>query len=109
MEPSAVVFLAAASAAAALHALIPDHWLPFVLMGRSKNWTLGKTLALASAGGLVHVCLAVGLGLLTYRLGKGSAEAAAHRIGETLEGLSSLALALFGFLYGGVSWYRERR
>ena len=109
MQPTALVFLAAACAAAALHALIPDHWLPFVLMGRSRNWSVAKTLGLASAGGLLHVCLAVALGVLTYRLGREGAEAAAHRIGKTLEVLSALALVAFGVLYGGYSWYRERR
>ena len=109
MEPTAVVFLAAACATAALHALIPDHWLPFVLMGRTRKWSVGKTLGLASAGGLLHVCLAVALGVLTYRLGREGAEAAARRLGETLEVLSSLGLAAFGFFYGGYSWRRERR
>ncbi len=109
MEPAAIVFLATASATAALHALIPDHWLPFVLMGRSRRWSLGKTLTLASAGGLVHVFLAVGLGLLTYTLGHRGAEALARRVGETLEVLSSLGLCAFGLLYGAYSWQRERR
>jgi len=109
VEPTAIVFLAAGCATAALHALIPDHWLPFVLMGRSRKWSVAKTLGLASAGGLLHVCLAVALGVLTYRLGREGAEAAARRLGETLEVLSSLGLAAFGFLYGGYSWYRERR
>lgn len=109
MEPAAIVFLSAACASAALHALIPDHWPPFVLMGRARNWTTGKTLALATAGGLVHVCLSVGLGMVTYRLGREGAEAAARRMGETLEVLSSLGLALFGMVYGAYSWYRERR
>jgi len=109
VEPAAIVFFAAASATASLHALIPDHWLPFVLMGRARNWTTGKTLALASASGLVHVFLAVGLGLVTYRLGRDGAEVLARRIGETLEVLSSLSLAVFGIVYGGYSWYRERR
>jgi nickel/cobalt transporter (NicO) family protein len=109
VEPAAIVFLAAASATAALHALIPDHWLPFVLMGRSRGWSAGKTLALASAGGLLHVVLAVGMGFLTYRLGREGAEAMAHRVGETLEALSSLGLALFGILYGAFSWRRESR
>jgi hypothetical protein len=109
LEPAAIVLLASASAAAALHALIPDHWLPFVLMGRSRNWRVGKTLALASAGGLLHVFLAVGMGLLTYRLGREGAEAVAHRIGETLEVLASVGLAAFGFVYGAYSWRRERR
>jgi nickel/cobalt exporter len=109
MEPAAMVFLAAASATAALHALIPDHWLPFVLMGRARKWTTGKTLALASAGGLIHVCLAVILGWGAYGIGRSGAEALAHRVGETLEVLSSLGLTLFGIVYGAYSWDRERR
>jgi len=109
VEPTGIVLLSAASAAAALHALIPDHWLPFVLMGRSRNWTLGKTLSLALAAGLLHVVLAVGMALLTYRLGLQGAEAVARGIGEKLEVLSSASLAVFGFLYGAYSWSRERK
>jgi nickel/cobalt transporter (NicO) family protein len=109
LEPAAIVFLATASATAALHALIPDHWLPFVLMGRSRNWSTRKTLALASAGGLLHVCLAFALGLAVYGIGKGGAEAVARRMGEKLEAVSSLGLAVFGVVYGTFSWLRERR
>ena len=109
MEPEALVYLTAASATAALHALIPDHWLPFVLMGRARRWSMAKTLALASASGALHVVLAVLLGLLTYILGRGGAEALAHRVGESLEVLSSAGLALFGFIYGAASWQRERK
>ena len=109
MPSSAFVFIAAAGAAAVLHALIPDHWLPFVLMGRSRRWSLARTLALAGAGGIIHVCLAVGLGVAVIALGRSGAEAAARRAGETLEFLSAIALALFGFLYGALSWWRERR
>ena len=109
MNPEALVYLTAASATAALHALIPDHWLPFVLMGRARRWGVAKTLALASASGVLHVVLAVMLGLLTYALGRGGAEALAHRVGESLEVLSSAGLALFGFIYGAASWQRERK
>jgi nickel/cobalt transporter (NicO) family protein len=109
VDPEALVYLTAASATAALHALIPDHWLPFVLMGRARKWNVAKTLALASASGALHVVLAVMLGLLTYILGRGGAEALAHRIGESLEVLSSAGLALFGFIYGAASWQRERK
>jgi nickel/cobalt transporter (NicO) family protein len=109
LEPAAIVFLAGASATAALHALIPDHWLPFVLMGRSRNWSARKTLTLASAGGALHVCLAVVLGLAAFWIGRGGAEAVARRLGETLEVVSSLCLAIFGIVYGTYSWVRERR
>jgi nickel/cobalt transporter (NicO) family protein len=107
LHSTPLVYLTGASAAAALHALIPDHWLPFVLMGRSRRWSAAKTLALASASGALHVILAVGLGMLTFALGRGGAEALARRVGESLGILSSAALALFGFAYGAASWRRE--
>src|SRR5262245_13328108 len=109
LDPATLVYLTAASATAGLHALIPDHWLPFVLMGRARGWRVAKTLALASAGGALHVLLAIGLGVATYALGHGGAQALAQRIGETLGVLSSGALAIFGFGYGAASWLRERR
>jgi len=109
MEREALVYLTAAGATAALHALIPDHWLPFVLMARSRRWSLAKTLSLAGASGILHVILAVGLGLLVAVTGRQGAEAAARRMGERLEVLSPAGLALFGFLYGFASWRRERR
>lgn len=109
MDSSAAVYFAAASATAGLHALIPDHWLPFVAMGRARNWSVAKTLALASVSGALHVFLAIGLGLVAYSLGRPGAEAVAQRMGETLEVLSSGSLMVFGIVYGAGSWLRERR
>lgn len=109
LDPATFVYLVAASATAGLHALIPDHWLPFVLMGKARGWRVAKTLALASASGALHVLLAIGLGVGTYALGRSGAQALAHRLGETLGVLSSGALAIFGFGYGTASWLRERR
>src|SRR2546422_9840662 len=109
MDPAALVYLTAASATAGLHALIPDHWLPFVLMGRSRHWSVAKTLALASASGALHVILAVGLGLLTSRMGRGGAEAVAHHVGEPLAGTSSASPAPFGFVYRSGSGFRPTR
>jgi ABC-type nickel/cobalt efflux system permease component RcnA len=109
LDSATLVYLTAASATAGLHALIPDHWLPFVLMGRARGWRVTKTLALASASGALHVLLAIGLGVATYALGRSGAQALAQRAGETLEVLSSGALAIFGFGYGAASWLRERR
>jgi len=109
MASTAAIYATTASAIAALHALIPDHWLPFVLLGRTRKWSVAKTLALSSAGGLVHVFLAASLGWVTYTLGAGKAEALVNRIGGTIGILSSGGLALFGVIYGAASWYRERR
>ncbi len=45
------------------HAAIPTHWLPFVLVGRAREWGRGKTLAVTLLAGLGHVLLTSGLGL----------------------------------------------
>ncbi|MBA3850245.1 MAG: hypothetical protein C0502_09670 [Opitutus sp.] len=46
-----------------LHAAIPTHWLPFVLVARARGWTRGKTIAVSMAAGLGHVLLTSLLGL----------------------------------------------
>ena len=34
---------------ALVHTLIPDHWLPFVLVSRAERWTVRRTLAMTAA------------------------------------------------------------
>ena len=109
MDTSAIVFLATAGTTAAIHSLVPDHWLPFVLMGKSRAWPISKTLTLAALAGLLHVCLAVLLGVLSYLLARQGARTAAQNLREMLEILSPLLLSCFGFLYGVHSWRRENR
>ena len=46
-----------------LHAVIPTHWLPFVLVARARNWGRGKTLLITALAGLGHVALTSLLGL----------------------------------------------
>jgi nickel/cobalt exporter len=45
------------------HAAIPTHWLPFVLVARSRKWSRAKTLAVSTFAGLGHVALTTALGL----------------------------------------------
>lgn len=45
-----------------LHAAIPTHWLPFVLVSRARGWTRSKTLSVALFAGLGHVLLTTLLG-----------------------------------------------
>ena len=46
-----------------LHAAIPTHWLPFVLVGRARGWSREKTVAVTIAAGVCHVVLTSALGL----------------------------------------------
>jgi nickel/cobalt transporter (NicO) family protein len=45
------------------HAAIPTHWLPFVLVSRSRGWSRSRTLAVVALAGLGHVALTTLLGL----------------------------------------------
>ena len=46
-----------------VHAAIPTHWLPFVLVARARSWGRGKTLMVTTLAGLGHVVLTSLLGL----------------------------------------------
>ncbi|MBO9543979.1 hypothetical protein [Caulobacter sp.] len=50
-------------AVAFLHAALPTHWLPFVLVGRAQKWSTGRTLGVTLLAGLGHVGLTIALGL----------------------------------------------
>jgi hypothetical protein len=52
-----------AFAVAFLHAALPTHWLPFVLVGRAQKWSTGRTLGVTLLAGVGHVGLTIALGL----------------------------------------------
>ena len=56
-------------AVAFLHAALPTHWLPFVLVGRAQKWTTGRTLGVTLLAGLGHVGLTILLGLAVVAAG----------------------------------------
>ena len=73
--------LAGAVSIAALHALIPSHWLAFAVVGRRQNWTARRTLTVTALAGLGHALLTIALGLLLASAGKEAAKknSARHR------------------------------
>ena len=52
-----------AFAVAFLHAALPTHWLPFVLVGRAQKWSTERTLGVTLLAGIGHVGLTIALGL----------------------------------------------
>ncbi len=56
-----------------MHAAIPNHWIPVVVLGRSYDWGRLKTLSIAALCGGAHVSstiiIGVGIGLLGQTLG----------------------------------------
>jgi hypothetical protein len=54
---------------AALHAAIPTHWLPFVMIGRARGWSRRQTLAALALAGGGHILATTALGVALARFG----------------------------------------
>ena len=93
---------------AALHALIPDHWMPFILVGRKQNWSTAKILSASALGAVSDAFLSVLLGLAAILAG----EEAAHQLGHKLEGFEETGAWLligFGLAYATWAYLRSRK
>lgn len=47
-----------------VHALIPNHWLPIVAVGKSEKWTIRETLNATLMIGVAHIASTVIIGVL---------------------------------------------
>lgn len=107
---SATILLFLTSCGTAItHALIPDHWLPFVVMARTQRWTDARAALLAGLAGLLHVLLSILIGATLILAGRGSAEHLAARAERPLGFLAGGMLVLFGVAYGLWAHRREAR
>ncbi|RYZ56532.1 MAG: hypothetical protein EOP49_00085 [Sphingobacteriales bacterium] len=78
-----------------LHALIPNHWLPVLAIGRKEGWTLGETSRTTFMAGLAHVASTVVVGFLLGIIGK---ELADH-VEDFTHIVAPVALILIGFYF----------
>ncbi|MCK9422427.1 MAG: hypothetical protein M0Q38_07505 [Bacteroidales bacterium] len=55
-----------------IHALIPNHWLPLIAVGRTEKWTRNQTLWAAVITGFAHtmstILIGIIVGLIGYKL-----------------------------------------
>lgn len=82
-------------AAAFLHAALPTHWLPFVLVGRAQRWSLARILTAVTVAGLAHIAATAAFGGLIVLLGL----ALNQWVAGVLPYLSATLLILFGAFY----------
>ena len=68
-HPVLLSLLGGGFAAAFLHAALPTHWLPFVLVGRAQRWTLARSLLAVTAAGLAHIASTALVGSLIVAAG----------------------------------------
>ena len=52
-----------------LHALIPNHWLPVLAIGRKQGWSLSETSRITFIAGMAHVISTVIIGVLLGLIG----------------------------------------
>jgi hypothetical protein len=105
---SLLLFLSACSTAI-IHALIPDHWLPFALMARAQSWTLRRTLSMVGITGAIHVGVSIALGAVVFAAGSGTARRIAGHFQSSSGIVGGWLMLLFGVGYGLMAHFREAR
>ncbi len=98
MAESLSVLLISTVAIGFLHVIIgPDHYLPFILLGKSNQWSIKKTVGITLICGVGHVMSSVVIGLIGIFVGA----AVANLQGvETIRGeIASWSLIVFGIVY----------
>ncbi|RZJ04734.1 MAG: hypothetical protein EON89_06770 [Brevundimonas sp.] len=94
-QPVILSLLGAGFVTAFLHAALPTHWLPFVLVGRAQRWTLPRMLGAVTAAGLAHIVTTAVAGGLIVAAGL----AMDQWVSGLLPHLSAVLLFLFGAFY----------
>jgi putative Mn2+ efflux pump MntP len=78
-----------------LHAIIPNHWLPVLAIGRKQQWTLEEVTRVTLLSGLAHalstIVIGIGLGMLGLQLAQ-SVQSFTHYVAPTI-------LILLGFFF----------
>jgi sulfite exporter TauE/SafE len=70
MASELTLLLITATSIALIHTLVgPDHYLPFIAMGKARSWSLLKTLSITSLCGLGHVGSSILIGTIGISLG----------------------------------------
>lgn len=78
-----------------LHAIIPNHWLPVLAIGRKEGWTLAETTRITFISGMAHVVSTVVIGVLLALVGNELSEA----IGSFTKVIAPAILILMGLYF----------
>lgn len=97
-SPAMTVLALGTASVAIVHTLAgPDHYLPFIVMGRARRWSVARTTFWAVLCGLGHVGSSVALALVGIVFGYGLERI---RFFEGLRGnLAAWAMIAFGLVY----------
>jgi hypothetical protein len=85
---------------AVIHSLAPDHYFPFVAIGKLKDWSVKKVAMFSGLAGVIHVTSSIVVGIiLIYGI---------NLLGfaELIEEISPIMLMLIGLTYAIVTVIR---
>jgi sulfite exporter TauE/SafE len=100
-----MLLLLSAASLGIIHTLLgPDHYLPFIVLGKARNWTRPKTLWITFISGVGHVTGSVILGLIG--IGMGISLSRLEAIEASRGSLVGWMLIAFGLLYTAYGIYK---
>jgi nickel/cobalt exporter len=94
-DRSAGALLLGTLSIAALHALIPSHWLAFAVVGRAQRWSMRRTLRVTALAGAGHILMTMALGLLIATVGKALWRAIPPQAEHAATAIVLIALGLY--------------
>lgn len=111
METSTILLAGTAVTLGFIHTLVgPDHYLPFIVMGEARQWTIRKTMFITFLCGLGHVLSSVVLGFVGIFAGLSLSKL---QLFESFRGnIAAWLLIAFGLVYMLISLrslYRKRK
>jgi len=66
---SGPALLAAAAGVGFGHAILPDHWVPLAVLGRTRRYPLSRVARLSGLAGVAHVLVSIVLGAVIVAVG----------------------------------------
>jgi nickel/cobalt transporter (NicO) family protein len=88
--------LAAAAGVGFGHAVLPDHWVPLAVIGRTRRYPMSRIARLSSLAGVAHVLVSIALGAVIIAIGLQFRSTIAHAQ-DTIIGCILIATGV-GFL-----------
>ncbi len=69
MSAASPALLAAAAGVGFGHAILPDHWVPLAVLGRTRRYPLSRIARLSGLAGIAHVLVSIVLGAVIIAVG----------------------------------------
>jgi len=107
-DVSLSILLGSALSIGFIHTLIgPDHYLPFIVISKARNWSVSKTMTVTVVCGIGHVLSSIVIGIIGIAIGSAVGKL---EVIETIRGdIASYALITFGVAYGVWGLWRGRK